>query len=458
MAEITNETKNNNENKMGTAPMLGLIMSMSLPAMFSMLVQALYNIVDSYFVAKISENALTAVSLAFPLQMLMISVAVGTGIGINSLISRRLGQKRFEEADMAATHGVILSVFSWLIFAVIGFTCVKMFFRSFTEVEEVFNMGVSYSQIVLIFSIGVFVEVSLEKTLQATGNMIYPMVFQLIGAVANIILDPIMIFGLLGFPAMGIAGAAAATVIGQIISMIYALYVVFAKEHVVKISLKNFKFDGKTVADIYKVGIPSIIMQSIGSVMLTLFNKILISFSGAAVAVLGVYYKLQSFVFMPVFGLTHGVMPIIGYNYGAKKRKRMLEALKYGCLIAVGIMGVGLILFMLIPNYMLMMFNASPQMLEIGVPALRIIALCFLPAALGIMFSTLFQAIGKGVNSLILSLLRQLFVILPVGYAMSKIGLIYVWTAFPIAEFAALIVGILMFASVNKNIIKKLGQ
>ena len=431
------------ENKMGTAPVARLILSMSLPAMFSMLVQSLYNIVDSIFVAKIGESALAAVSLAFPIQTLMIAVAVGTGVGINSLISRRLGEGDRKAADRAASHGIILGAISWAVFALLGVFFSRPFFQMFSTNGAVIQAGADYLSIVTILSLGIFVEISVEKTLQATGNMIYPMIFQLIGAVINLILDPILIFGLLGFPAMGVAGAALATVLGQIISMIYSLYIVFRKDHEVTIRLKGFRFHARTVKDIYTVGAPSILMQSIGSVLNIGLNAILAGFSEAAVSVLGVYYKLQSFVFMPVFGLNQGVMPIMGYNYGARNRKRVLDALKWGCIIALCIMAVGCVLFMGFPQLLLGMFNPTAEMLEIGIPALRTISLCFLPAALGILASTLFQAIGMGSRSLIISILRQVVIILPAAYLFSKISLASVWYAFPLAEVVSLLVSIL---------------
>ncbi|PWL52569.1 MATE family efflux transporter [Clostridium cadaveris] len=444
------------QNKMGTTPIFKLIVTMSLPAMFSMLIQSLYNIVDSMFVAQIGEEALTAVSLAFPIQMLIIAVAVGTGIGINSLVSRKLGERRKDEASKAATHGILLGVFSWMVFALFGVFFSKTFFSMFTTNPIVYEMGYNYLSIVTIFSFGIFVEINLEKTLQATGNMIYPMVFQLIGAVINIILDPIFIFGLFGVPAFGVKGAAIATVLGQIISMIFAMYIVFTKSHDVHISFKNFKFSGRTVKNIYSVGFPSIVMQSISSVLVIGLNSILISFSESAVSVLGVYYKLQSFVFMPVFGLTQGIMPIMGYNFGARDKNRIIDALKIGLYIALIIMMCGTALFSLIPNKLLMIFNASPEMLSIGVPALRIISICFIPAAVGILLSTLFQAVGSGMNSLIVSVLRQLVIILPSAYILSKIGLTYVWLAFPIAEVAASIVSACMFIKLYKEQLRDL--
>lgn len=444
------------ENKMGTAPMFKLIMSMSLPAMFSMIIQALYNIVDSIFVAQINENALTAVSLAYPVQMLIVSVAVGTGLGLNSLVSRRLGEGKQEEADSAASHGLFLGIATWIIFALLGLFLTDTFFHMFTDDPEIFAMGTQYLSCVMIFSIGVFVELNLEKTLQATGNMIYPMLFMLVGTVANIILDPLFIFGIGFFPRLGVLGAAVATVIGQILSMIFAIYVMFRKEHDVHIHFRHFRFNLETIKNIYAVGFPSIIMQSISSVMIFFMNGILIAFSNSAVSVLGVYYKLQSFVFMPVFGLTHGVMPIIGFNYGAKKKQRMLSALKYGCLIAFVIMLAGTALFWILPEQLLMMFNASDAMLSIGVPALRTISICFIPATIGIMFTTLFQAVGKGIRSLFISVLRQLVILLPIAYLLSFAGLSYVWYAFPIAEVVALIAAVLFYLNLVKKDFKKL--
>lgn len=444
------------QNKMGIAPIPKLIVSMSLPAMFSMLVQALYNIIDSMFVAQLGESALTSVSLAFPVQTLMIAVAVGTGIGINSLVSRRLGERRREEASRAATHGLLLAIFSSLVFALLGLTLTQTFFQAFTDNQTVLQMGCDYTYVVTIFSFGMMIEIGLEKTLQATGNMIYPMLFQLSGAVINTILDPIFIFGKFGVPALGVRGAAVATVIGQIASMVFAVVVIIVKKHEVHISLRNFKFKWRTVKEIYAVGFPSIIMQSIMAFLVTMLNTILISFSEAAVSVLGVYYKLQSFVFMPVFGLTHGVLPIIGYNYGAGNKKRLLSALRLGTLIAACIMTVGTILFLAIPDKLLMIFNASPQMLEIGVPALRIISICFIPAAVDILFSTFFQGVGMGFKSLIVSVMRQLVVILPAAFLLSKIGLGYTWYAFPIAEVASLVLGGIFFYTTYRSKISSL--
>ena len=429
---------------MGTRPMLPLIISMSLPAIFSMLVQALYNVVDSVYVSRISENALTAVSLALPVQNLMIAVAVGTGVGVNSLISRRLGEGKRDEASQAATHSVLLGLFSWLVFALFGLFFTETFFRSFTSLEEIVRMGTQYTSVVTIFSVGIFVEVNMEKTLQGTGNMIYPMLFQLTGCITNIILDPILIFGYFGMPAMGVTGAAVATVIGQLLAMVFSIYVVFTKNHEVKVTFRGFRFDCDSVRTIYSVGIPSIIMQSISSVLVVVLNGLLITFSETAVAVLGVYFKLQSFVFMPVFGLNQGLMPIMGYNYGTRNRHRLKEALRLGCMISFLIMLVGMAVFWAFPRTLLGFFQASEQMLAMGVPALRLISLSFVAAAFGIIFSTLFQAVGIGILSLLVSALRQLVIILPLAWALSKLGLVYVWAAFPLAEIAALTVSSLL--------------
>ena len=443
---------------MGTAPILPLIFSMSLPAMFSMLVQALYNIVDSYFVAQVSEKALAAVSLAFPLQNLLIAFAVGTAVGVTSLISRRLGQGLQEEANAAATHGILLAVATWVLFALYGAFFSTPFFHLFETDPEIIQMGDTYISICCIFSFGVFVEICLERTLQATGNMIWPMIFQLIGAVTNIIMDPILIFGWFGMPAMGVAGAAIATVMGQILAMVVAALVVTFGKHDVHVSFRHFRLSWRTIKDIYVVGIPSIVMQSIGTVMTMALNGILSGFSTAAYTVFGIYFKLQSFVFMPVFGLNQGLLPILGYNYGARNRKRMMTAFRDGCAIALVIMAAGMAVFLAAPQWLLSIFNASAELLEIGVPALRIICTCFLFAALGIVCSTLFQAVGKGVYSLIVSLMRQLAALVPAAWILAQVTqqVVFVWWAFPIAECVSLVVSLLFFLRLYNKEIKHL--
>ena len=439
--------KTRTANKMGTAKMLPLILSMALPAMFSMLIQALYNVVDSYYVAKFSDKALSAVSLAMPVQNLMIAFSVGTAVGVTSLISRRLGEKRREEAGYGAMHGLILCVVTSAVFAIYGAFFSTPFFRLFESDPEIISMGDTYITICCVFSVGMFVSTMLEKTLQATGNMIWPMIFQLIGAVANIILDPIFIFGYFGLPAMGVAGAAIATVGGQWICMIVCILVAVRGKHEIEITFKGFKFRWRIVRDIYAVGLPAIVMQAIGTVMNVAMNAILSGFSTAAYTVFGLYFKLQSFVFMPVFGLTQGMLPIMGYNYGARNRQRLMSALKNGCMIALVIMGVGLLLFQLAPAWLIGMFNPTPEMMTIGLRALRIISTCFPLAALGIIVSNMFQAMGHGTYSMIISLMRQLVILIPSAWLLAKLtGQVgYVWWAFPIAELISLGAIILFF-------------
>ncbi len=444
------------ENKMGTDSILKLIITMSLPSIFSMLVQALYNIVDSIFVARFSENALTAVSLAFPVQMLMMALAVGTSIGVNSLVSRRLGEKRFEDASNAATHGLVLSFLSWVLIAVLGALFIRPFFHLFDLEALTLQYACDYTYVVVIGSLGIFLQIAVEKILQATGNMLAPMVLMLVGSIANIILDPILIFGYLGFPALGATGAALATIAGQILAMICSLIILFCKKHEVSIHLKGFRFKKETVSEIYRVGIPSIIMQSIGSFMISLFNLILASFSELAVTVLGIYYKLQSFVFMPVFGLTHGLMPIMGYSFGARNRERLNKAIRLGSLFAFSIMLIGTILFFVATKPLLLIFDNNEELLKIGIPALRIISICFPSAGISIVLSTLFQAVGEGRYSLYISAFRQLLFLLPAAYFLSKIGLFYTWFSFPIAEGAALVFTLLLYRYMNKNTFSQL--
>ncbi len=448
------------QNKMGTAPMLPLILSMALPAMFSMLVQALYNIVDSYFVGQVSEKGLAAISLAFPIQNLLISFAVGTSVGITSLISRRLGQGLWKEASSAAVHGILLGIATSLLFALYGAFFTTPFFQMFESDPEIVLMGDQYISICCIFSFGCFVAVAMEKILQATGNMIWPMIIQLIGAVTNIVMDPILIFGYLGFPAMGVTGAAVATVAGQIVSMLVGIGVVVFRDHEISITFRGFRLEWKTIRDIYVVGLPAIVMQSVGSVMTMALNGILSSFSTAAYTVFGLYFKLQSFIFMPVFGLTQGLMPIMGYNYGAKNKKRLMSAFLQGCVIALAVMALGMLLFLLAPQWLLSFFNPSAELLSIGIPALRIICICFLFAALGIISSTLFQSVGKGLYSFIVSLMRQLVVLVPAAWLLAKIfGQVgAVWWAFPIAEIFSLCASVFLFLRLYHKEIVNLDQ
>ena len=442
------------ENKMGYMPIRPLMISMSLPAIISMTINALYNIVDSYFVARISEDALTAVSIIMPLQLMIIAVGVGTGVGINSLISRRLGARRQEDADKAATTGIILGVCNWLVFMLVGLILPGAFVSAYAKPGTyIYEAATQYLMIVFCGSFFIFVQVNMEKILQATGNMKAPMICSMSGAITNVILDPIMIFGLLGFPKLGVVGAAIATVIGQVVGFTIGVCILFGgKNHLVNIRFKGFRPKKRIIKEIYQVALPSIIMQSIASVMNVLYNMILVAYSTTAVAVLGVYFKIQSFVFMPVFGLNQGVLPIIGFNYGARNKERVKEARKEGIRLALFFMVIGLILFQTIPDKLLLIFDASPKMLEYGVPALRIISLNFIPAAFGIMNGTVFQATGHGVYSLICSFIRQLVGIVPFAYLLAKIGGVTLsWFSFPIGEVLGLIYSFAMLNKLMKN-------
>ena len=439
------------QNKMGTAKIGPLIFSMALPAMISMIINALYNIVDSIFVAKYSQDALAAVSLVYPLQMLVVAIGVGTGVGVNSLIARRLGEKRQKHADSAAEHGVALAVVGGIAFFILGWGFSGVFVGAFGASEAVSAYAIQYSHLAVGMSIFVMISMMCEKIQQSGGNMIIPMCQGLTGAIINIILDPLMIFGIGPFPEMGIRGAALATVIGQIFGMVLGLWGVFRQQKVLNVNMREFKWRGQTIKDIYRVGLPGIVMQSVVSVMTAGMNGILIAFSQTAVNVLGVYFKLQTFVFMPVFGLNQGALPVMGYNYGARNRKRLMGAYKITLTAAVVIMALGLVLFQLLPEQMLMLFvdksdaAAAQKMIEVGVPALKTISLSFLGAAFGIINSTLFQATARGMNSLIVSVCRQLVVILPAAWILGQqFGLNAVWYAFPIAEIAAFFISYIL--------------
>lgn len=449
------------ENKMGTMPVGKLLFNMSLPMMVSMLVQALYNIVDSIFVAKLSENALTAVSLAFPLQTLLIAVATGTGVGMNALLSKSLGEHDFKKANKIADNGIFLYVLSYIVFLILGFTVVKPFYASQigSADVEIMELGINYLSTVMILSFGLFGQIFFERLLTSTGRTIFSMTSQLCGAITNIILDPILIFGLLGAPKMGVTGAALATVIGQCVAGIIACVCNHKFNHEVSLNIKGFRPDWTLIGHIYAIGIPSIIMQSIGSVMTYCMNRILIEFSSTATAVFGVYFKLQSFFFMPVFGLNNGITPIIAYNYGAKQRKRMLKTIKLSLIVAFCLTFIGFLSFEAIPQVLLDMFNASEDMLTIGVPALRIIGIHYLIAWFCIVIGTVFQALGKAVFSMIVSIMRQLVVLIPAAYILAKLdGLHAVWWSFPIAEVISLLVTLFFFIKIYREIISKLPE
>lgn len=443
------------ENKMGVMPINKLLITMSLPIMVSMLIQALYNIVDSMFVAQISEEALTAVSLAFPMQNLMIAVSTGTGVGINALLARNLGQKNREGASKAANNGIFLAILSCLVFIVFGIFGSRVFFDMQNTGAEIADYGTQYLSICSIFSIGIFLQITFERILQATGRTFYTMLTQGTGAIVNIILDPILIFGFFGLPAMGVAGAAIATVIGQIVAMVMAFTFNHKVNHDVDLQIRSFRPCLTTIKNIYKVGFPSIIMASISSVMTFGMNQILLTFTKTSAAFFGVYIKLQSFIFMPIFGLNNGLVPIISYNFGAQKKQRILLAIRLGITYAVAIMMIGLILFEVFPKLLLSFFNPSTEMLNIGVPGLRIIAIHFLFAGASIVLSTTFQALNHGSCSLVVSVARQLGVLLPVAYLMSLTGNIdLVWLSYPIAEIASLSISIFFFYRIYHNQIK----
>lgn len=439
------------ENKMGYMPIPKLLFTMSMPMIISMLVQALYNVVDSAFVAKLNEDALTAVSMAFPVQNLMIAVAVGTGVGINALLSRSLGEKQYEQANFAARNGLFLGIASYLVFAVLGLLGSRQFYLVQTDDPELLFYGTQYVFVVTVFSFGLFLAVISERLLQSTGLTIYNMYTQGLGAVINIILDPILIFGLFGFPRLEVLGAAVATVVGQICGMLLGVFFNLRKNKEININMKGFRPDMSTIKRIYQVGIPSIIMQSIGSVMVFGINKILMMFTSTAVSVFGVYFKLQSFIFMPVFGLNNGMVPIIAYNYGAREKKRIMQTAWLSIGAAVTIMLAGLGIFHVFAAQLLGIFEASPDMLAIGVPALRIISLSFSFAGYGIVAGSIFQALGNGVYSLMVSVARQLLVILPAAFVLAEIGgLNAVWWAFPIAEIVAVIMSTILFRRIYR--------
>lgn len=453
---------------MGTEPIVPLIIKMSLPAMFSMLIQALYNVVDSIFLGYYGQGseALTAVSLAYPLQLLLIAFVVGTGVGINSLIARRLGEGDVKNAQNVAMTGIILGVATWIIFALVGIFASRPFitFMAGSENTQIIDYGVEYIFIVLVFSLGIFIQVMIEKSIQATGNMIIPMASHLIGAVTNIVLDPIFIFGLGPIPSMGVKGAAIATVLGQWVSMLILVVTICVKKFAIKFSFKGYKLSMKTIKEIYSVGLSGIVMQSIGAVLLSAINIIInlspspADVNTAAQTVYGLYFKIQSFIFMPVFGLNQGISPIMSFNYGAKCKERLLKTLKIGLIIAFSIMLLGTLLFQIIPGQILSLFDVDEQILSIGNKALRTISICFLPASVGVIFTALFQAVGKGMRSLLMSVLRQLVLIIPLAFVLSKISIDAMWFAFPISEFVAMVVAILFFIDLNKKDFSKLGK
>ena len=454
----------NGADKMGTMPVGRLLISMSLPMMISMLIQALYNVVDSIFVAKLSEDALTAVSMAFSMQTLIVASAGGIGVGLNALLSRALGEKKQELANKSAVNGLFLGLIAYVIFAIIGIIFVKPFyvFQTNDAASPITKYGIEYLSCIMVCSVGMYAQMLLERLLISTGRTLYSMITQTTGAIINIILDPILIFGLLGMPKMGVLGAAVATVIGQCAAAVLALVFNITKNKDISLSIRKFRPDGRVIATILSVGIPSMIMQAIGSVMTFVFNKLLIWFSSTAVAVFGIYFKINSIIFMPIFGLNNGMVPIVAYNLGAKNRRRMTSTIKLSIIYAVSLMLIGLALIEIFPKQILMLFSASENMLRIGIPALRIICLSFIFAGCSIVLSSVFQAMGYGVYSMIVSLIRQMFVLIPSAFILALIGksmgndVSYIWWSFNMAEIASITTSLIIFMRLYKNTISKI--
>lgn len=455
------------ENKMGYMPENKLLLSMSIPMMLSMLIQALYNIVDGLFVAGISETQfeLTAVNLAFPAQNLMIAVSVGIGVGINALISRNLGIGNHKKANKIAGQGMFLAIMSYLLFAIIGTALIRPYFNLMTADiaenmgrAEVIEFGVKYLRICFLCSFGLFIQVAHEKFMQSTGKTMLSMTTQIVGAVANIILDPILIYGWFGLPALGIKGAAYATVIGQIISAIVGIILQKKRNQELSFTLDDIKPNGKIIKEIFGIGLPSILMNSIGSFMTATFNKIIMPLSVYAVNVFGIYFKLQSFVFMPVFGFNNGMISIVSYNYGARKKKRVTRTIKLGLVYAVSMMLFGFALFQIFPDVFLAMFNMSEEAIStVGVPALRTISISFIFAGFSIICAAVFQAFGYGIFAMLVSIGRQLVTLLPVAYLLASTGNVNnVWWAFPIAEVVCVILSLIFFVYIYKKKIRTL--
>ena len=442
---------------MGYMPIFKLVVNMSLPMIISMLVQALYNVVDSMFVSRVSENALTAVSLAFPAQNLMIGVATGTAVGVNALLSKSLGEKNYKRANQIAENGIFLSFIGFLIFLIFGLFGTEIFFRTQTDIEDIISSGVDYLRVCSCFSFGIFGQIIFERLMQSTGRTFYTMITQGVGAIINIVLDPIFIFGYFGLPAMGAKGAAIATVIGQIIAFIIAAILNKKKNTDIDLKLKEFRPNLKIIGKIYSIGIPSIIMVAVGSIMTFSINKIVIAFTETAAAVFGVYFKLQSFVFMPLFGMNNGVIPIISFNYGAKNKQRVMKTIGVAILFALFFMSIGLASMQILPKELLSIFNASDQMIKIGVPALKTISISYIFAGFSVVLISVFQAFGKGLFSMCISIARQLVVLVPCAYLLSKTGeLDNVWWAFPIAEVMSVLVAGVFFIHLYKRVITKL--
>lgn len=445
------------ENKMGTMPMPKLMITMSLPIMISMLVQALYNIVDSMFVARLSQDALAAVSLCYPVQTIMIAIACGTGVGFNTLLSRCLGEKNTDKANQVVLHGLMIALVNWLLFVVLGFLLARPFLMLFSGQENVIEMGVVYMQICTTLSVGVFMQITYERILQASGQPVYNMIMQGIGALVNIVLDPIFIFGYFGIPAMGVAGAALATVLGQIIAMLLGIWIVQKKTRSIQIHIRSFSLDFSILKQIYKIGFPAILMQSIMSFMTVFMNQILVPFSLLAVNVFSIYYKLQQFVFMAVLGMTNALVPILAYNYGARSYTRIQQAIRISLGLSIVIMAVGTLIFQIFPSQLLLLFDANVSMMEIGIPALRIISFSFVFAGISMVLGSVFQALGHPNTSLWITLLRQLVVLVPLTYVFASIfGLNICWLSFVITEILCAFLSLVALRYVDQKTIQPL--
>lgn len=435
---MSNQTQ---ENRLGVEPILPLLIKLSIPSMLSMTIQALYNVVDSIYLGRFSTNALSALSLAFPLQMVLISIAVGTGVGASSLIARRLGQGENKKASRAAEHTLLLSLVYGLIIGLIGFFFSRDLISIFTDNQNLIQDGAEYIRIIFVGSVFLYVPMLANNILRGEGNTFVPMISMLIGSIINILLDPFLIFGIGFFPRLGVAGAAYATVFSRMVSGIYIVYKVITNDKDIKIDLKKFKLDFSILRDIYAVGLPAMVMQLLGSVMVGGLNIIVGSHNVNALAVVGIYFRLQSFVFMPVFGLNQGYMPIVGYNYGHNNPKRMKETMKYGLLTGFAITTIGFILFQVAPGIFIRLFSDDPELIAIGITALKTISLSFPIVGIAIVGSTTFQAVGRGFVSMLISFLRQIIILLPVAYLLGQYGeLEDVWYAFPIAEGISFIV------------------
>ncbi len=442
------------ENKMGSMPVFKLLVNMAVPMMISMMVQALYNVVDSIFVSMLSKQALEAVTFAFPIQNLMISVGVGVGVGINATLSKALGEKKYKTANESAMQGLLLNICGYIIFLILGVFAAEVLISSQTSNAEVIQLGTEYLRICMLFSFGLFIQISFERILQSTGRTMLTMIVQICGAVINIIFDPILIFGLFGFPKMGIAGAAAATVAGQIIAAIVAVILNNAKNKEIQLTLRDMKPDLKMMGTILYIAIPSILLSSISSVTTYAMNKILNIYENA-VAVFGIYFKLQSFIFMPIFGLNNGMVPIIAYNYGARNKERITKTIKYALIIAMSFMLLGLVIFNLFPELLLQMFNADASMMSVGVTALKRISLSFIFAGFCIICISVCQAFGFSIYGLVISVLRQLVILVPAAYILSLIFTTdpkYIWYAFPIAEIMSIAVSLFFLKRVFKKV------